>query len=322
MSTLTGCQQSPPDRRTQADELVQQIRSLPGVRTASRDVSDSVPQGDVHFWLSVDVADDATADQIALVTTRYLDDLHATGYPGYQTELTIHCGSNLFAVDAGRDPITNDEQIVDQARDWPGLLSQFPGAAVSLRATVAHPAGMQATRNSSHPAVGVIALPDPADYRDVSATFNSLSTRFPHLANGTWTVTASKTHLAVVTASQRMPTGQELAVWTTLNADQTVPHVDAMTINAPLTPPVWISEKTISRDAAAALQLAADHLRIVATLPTPLLYTSTDKLQAHRNYDGHATGPVAVTTGACTPRDYRPDPSEQKLIDAYETCRR
>jgi hypothetical protein len=60
----------------------------------------------------------------------------------------------------------------------------------------------------------------------------------------------------------------------------------------------------------------------VATLPAPLFYTATDQLQAHRNYSGRATAPVAITTGGCTPRDYRPDPTEQSLINIYETCRR
>jgi len=33
-------------------------------------------------------------------------------------------------------------------------------------------------------------------------------------------------------------------------------------------------------------------------------------------------GPVAVTVGGCTPRNYGFDPAEKKLIDAYERCPR
>ncbi len=322
ISALTGCQQTPPDRRVQADALVEQVRHLPGVRAASRDVADSVAQADVHFWLSVDMAEDATADQVAAVTTRYVDDLRATGYPAYQTELDIHTGADLFAVDGGHDPLTNADQIVAQARDWVALRSQLPSATVNLRATVAHPADTQATRNGSHPVLGAISLADPGDYRDVAAAVIALGTRFPQLADGTWTVDASKTHPATVTTSKRMPTAQELDVWNRLNADQTVAHIDAMTINAPSTTPVWISEKTISRDLAVALQLAGLHLPIVAALPAPVLYTATDQLQAHRSSDGQITGPVAVTVGGCTPRKYGFDPAEKKLIDAYERCPR
>jgi hypothetical protein len=322
VAALTGCQQTPPDRSVQADALVEQIRQLPGVRSASRDVADSVAQADVHFWLSVEMADDATADQVAAVTTRYVDDLRTTGYPAYQTELDVHTGGDSFAVDGGRDPLTNPDQIVAQARDWVALRSQFPSATVNLRAAVAHPTGTLAARNSSHPAIGAITLADPADYRDVSAAVTALGTRFPQLTDGAWTVDASKSHPATVTTSKRMPTAQELDVFNRLNADQTIPHVDAMTINAPATPPVWISEKTTGRDLATSLRLATLQLPIVAALPAPVLYTATDQLQAHRNYDGRITGPVAVTVGGCTPRNYGFDPAEKKLIDAYERCPR
>lgn len=53
----------------------------------------------------------------------------------------------------------------------------------------------------------------------------------------------------------------------------------------PAPPPTWFSEKTVSHD-SGAIRLAQQYLPIVATLPTPLLYTDTDKLQAHRSYNG------------------------------------
>jgi hypothetical protein len=320
VTALTACAQSPPDRHAQADRLVEQLRALPGVRSANSDVADSLVQGDVHAWLSVQVADDATADDVAAVAKRYLDDLHTTGYPGYQTELTVHVGRSSFAVESGRDPVTNGDQIIAQVRDWVTLRRQFDGAAIELRSTVAHPADTKPSRNGSHPASVVITLPQPAGYQDVSAAFNSLGAKFPQLADGTWTVNASKAHPAVIASSKRLPTGQELDVWNKLNADQVVPHVVAMTINAPLTAPVWISEKTLSRDTATALRLAGDHLPIVASLPAPVLYTATDKLQAHRNYSGHATGPVAVTIGGCPVREYPLGPAERGLVDVYERC--
>ncbi|RDH80377.1 hypothetical protein DVS77_00760 [Mycolicibacterium moriokaense] len=320
ISALSGCAGSPPDRRAQSDHLVEQVRALPGVRSASADVANSVAQGDTHVWLSVAVADDVTADQVAAITTRYLDDLRATGYPGYQTELTIRANTSLFAVDSGQDPLSNADQIVGQARDWIALRHQFPGAAVDLRAALAHSSDTTRFRNSGHPAIATISLADPAGYRDVGAAVTSLRTGFPQLSDGTWTISAGSAHPAVITASKRMPSGQELDVWNALNADQAIPHIDAMTINAPLMGPVWISEKTLSRDPAVALRLASDHLPIIATLPAPVLYTATDKLQGHHSYDGRITGPVAVTTGGCTPRNYRFDRAEQKLIDAYERC--
>jgi hypothetical protein len=60
----------------------------------------------------------------------------------------------------------------------------------------------------------------------------------------------------------------------------------------------------------------------VSTLPALLLYTASDQLQGHRDYDGRAAGPIAVTVGGCTARDYHPDPAEQALIATYETCPR
>ena len=54
----------------------------------------------------------------------------------------------------------------------------------------------------------------------------------------------------------------------------------------------------------------------------PVLYTSTDQIQAHRNYNGQTTSPVAITIGGCTQRTYPPDPAELTLIATYETCRR
>jgi hypothetical protein len=317
---LTSCGQSPPDRRAQSDALVEQIRAMPGVRSVSGDFGNNVAEGDAHLWLSVDVADDATGDQVAAITSRYLDDLRGTGYPGYLTELVVHGGRNKFAVDGGRDPLTDGDQIVSQARDWVALRGQFPDATVELRAAVAHDVDSTPLRNTSHPTLGTITLAEPADYRDVAAGFVALGGRFSHLAAGTWTINASNAHPAVITSWKRMPTDQELDVWNRLNADQSIPHIDAMTINAPSTTPVWISEKTVSRDPAVALKLAANHLPIVATLPAPVLYTATDKLQAHRNYDGRITGPVAVTVGGCTPRSYGFTPEERKLIDAYERC--
>jgi hypothetical protein len=319
---LTGCYRLPPDRRAQADQLTGRIRDMPGVVAASSDMANSFAQGNVHFWLSVQVAEDITADQLAAITARYLDDLRAVDYPGYQTELDIRRGWNLFAIDSGQHPVTNADQVIAQARDWVALRHEFPGATVSLRATITHPADAPVDADRAHPALGAIELPDPADYIAVTAAVTALGAQFPQLASGGWTISASKAHPADITTSQRLPTSQELGVWNTVNADQTIPHIDAMTINAPVTPPVWMSEKTVSHDPAIATALADKHLPIVATLPAPLFYTATDQLQAHRNYSGRATAPVAITTGGCTPRDYRPDPTEQSLINIYETCRR
>jgi hypothetical protein len=318
--TLTGCYRLPPDRRAQADQLASEIRSLPGVAAVSSDLADRFAEGNVHLWLSVDVIDGINADQIATITTRYLDALRTVGYPGYQTELDIHHGWNRFAVDSGPQLLTNADQIIGQARDWAALRHEFPAATITLSAAISHPTSGAAERDRGHPVIGTIDMPD-ADYNAVSAATSTLGARFSHLATGTWTLGAGKTRAAVITASQRLPTPQELRVWNTLTADQRIPHAEAMTINAPATPPVWISEKIFSHDPAAALALAVGHLPVVATLPAPLLYTATDQLQGHRDYNNRTTAPVAVTIAGCTPRTYRPDPAEQNLINTYETCR-
>jgi hypothetical protein len=319
---LAGCYAGPPDRRAQADRLTQQIRTMPGVVTASSDVVNSFAQGMVHFWLDVEVTDDITADQLAAITSRYLDDLRAADYAGYQTELDVHRDWNLFAVDSGERAVTNAGQIVVQARSWVQLRHEFPGATIRFRATVTRAGGAVAGSDSGHPDAGTIELPDTADYTAVVTAVSRLGSRFPELSSGSWMISAGKAHPAGITTARRLPNAAELDVFNTLNADQSVPHVDAMTINGPTTGPVWISEKTLSPDISVAVQLARSHLPIVATLPAPVLYTTNDHLQGRLDYSGAAAGPVAITLGRCMRRIYRPDAAEQALIDIYETCRR
>jgi hypothetical protein len=321
--SLVGCSEVAPDRHQQVDQLTDQIRSMPGVRGASSELTDDIPKGYVHFWLSVDVADDVTQDQVAAITTRYLDELRSVDYSAYTTELDLHRGQHLFAVDSGRLPVDNAAQIVGQGRDWVALLREFPSATTKLRAAITRAGSVPVIEaDRGHPVLGDIEFPDPADYTAVAAAVTTLSARYPQLAGGVWTLDASKTHPAAVVSFQRYPSAAELAVWSTLNADQTIPHVDALNINVPQTPPVWISEQTISQDPAVALHLATAHLPIVSTLPRPVLYTASDQLQGRRNFNVRTTGPVAVTIGGCTVRTYRPDPNEQRLISAYENCQK
>jgi hypothetical protein len=321
--SLVGCSEVAPDRHQQVDQLTDQIRSMPGVRGASSELTDDIPKGYVHFWLSVDVAEDVTQDQVAAITTRYLDELRSVDYSAYTTELDVHRGQNLFAVDSGRLPVDNAAQIVGQGRDWVALLRELPSATTKLRAAITRAGSVPVIEaDRGHPVLGDIEFPDPADYNVVAAAVTTLSARYPQLAGGVWTLDASKTHPAEVMSFQRYPSAAELAVWSTLNADQTIPHVDALNINVPQTPPVWISEQTISQDPAVALQLATVHLPIVSTLPRPVLYTASDQLQGRRDFNVRTTGPVAVTIGGCTVRTYRPDPNEQRLISAYENCQR
>ena len=318
--SLTGCSHAPPDRRAQAGQLAGQIRSLPGVTAADSDLTDSVAEGNVHFWLSVDVTNDVSADQVAAITSRYLDAVRAGDYPGYETELDIRHGTNVFTVDSRQHVATNADQILGQARDWVTLRNQFPTATVALNATMSYPPSGPGGRDRGHPSFGTIDMPD-ADYAALTAAVNTLGAKLPQLSAGFWALGAGKARPAQITTSQRLPTPQELTVWDAVNADQTVPHGAAMVINAPAAPPVWISEQAFSHDPATAVALAVRHLPLVATLPPPLLYSATDQLQGHRDYNNRTTGPVAVTIGGCTPRTYRPDATEQKLINSYETCR-
>ena len=91
-----------------------------------------------------------------------------------------------------------------------------------------------------------------------------------------------------------------------------------------MTPQVWFAEKTTdSHDVAAALQLARAHLPIVATLPSPVLYSASDQLSGHIGGRGFARGPVVITVGGCTRHDplvYLPIPQERQLIAEYENC--
>jgi hypothetical protein len=319
--TATGCQHAPPDRWSAADQLTAQIRTLPGVAAASPDYADSYAAGNVHFWLSVDVTDGVTAEQVADIAAHYLDGLHAVDYSGYDTELVVQHGWNVFAVESGQRAVTNTDQIVGQARDWVALRREFPRATVRLRASIAHSSDGSARADRGHPSLGTIDTSD-ADYTAVSSAVATLGTRFPQLSTGNWTISASNTlRTAEITTAQRLPTAQELSVWDALNTDQSTAHADAMTINPPQAPPMWISEKVYSHAPADALALAERHLPIVAALTPPLLYTATDQLQGRRDFNARTTGPVAVTIGGCTTRTYRPDPPEQRLIATYERCR-
>jgi hypothetical protein len=321
---LAACEPSPPDRRTDVDRLVAQIRTLPGVAAASHGFADRPAQGLVYFRIRVDVADDLTADQLAAITNRYLQNLHTPDYEGYQAELDARHGWNVFAVDSGQLPITNGDQVVSQARDWVAMRHAFPGATVSLRATITHPAGQLPIQEWGHSNVGIIDLPDPADYTVVSAAVSTLAARFSQLGGLDWTISAGKEHPADIKTSRRLPTAKELGVWDSLNADQSIPHVDKMRINGPATPAVWVSEKTTrSRELSVAVQLARQHLPVVATLSPPVLYTASDEISGHIGAQGHARGPVAITIGGCTARElwvYQPSTSEQKLINRYEKC--
>lgn len=319
---LVACGADPPDRRPEVGELTQQIRGMAGVVGAASVVADNVPQARVYFEIDVEVADDITGDQLAAVTNRYLDHLHSVDYRGYQTELDVRGGGNIFVIDNNDHAMTNGEQIIAQARDWVALRTQLGGATVRFHVTVSHGTNPWTSRDGGHPSGGTINLADNADYTTVAATVTTLSSAFGELGNGNWTVSAGKQHPADIKTAKRFPTPAERDVWNQLNADQSVPHIDALTINGPTTGPVWVAEQVRSRDVGVALQLARQHLLIVAALPPPVLYTAGDQAQGHVNYWGQVTAPVAITVGGCTPRTYPPAPDEQALINMYERCRR
>lgn len=321
---LTSCSSAPPDRQTEVTELATQIGRMPGVHAVSSKVTNHPDQGLVNFTISVQTAADITTAQLAAVTARYLRALDTIDFTGYRTEFDARRGWNVFAVDGGRLPIVNDEQIVSQAEDWVRLRHEFPDATVTMRAAIAHPGGKQPVQEWGHSSVGSIQLADSTDYRDAAAAITALTARYPQLASFTWTVSAGVEHPADIKSTHRYPTEQELALWHRINADQSIPHESRLIIGGRVSSPVWIAEKTTAHDPSAAAALAAAHLPLVAQLPVPVLYTASDQIQGHISGDGRATGPVAVTTRGCTDRDYRvyqPPPQETALINTYETCK-
>ena len=299
---------------------------MPGVVAATNDVADNRAQAMVYFTVYVDAADDLTSAQLTAMTARYLQELRAGKYAGYRAELDVRHGWNLFAIDSGRLPITNPDQILQQASDWVALRREFPAATVRLRATIAHPDGQMPLQEFGHSNAATITLSGGTDYAAVAATARRLSDRFPDLTGIDWTISSGKDHPAQIATSRRLPTAAELDVWNRLNSDQAIPHIDRLRINGPVTPPVWISEETTqSRDVAVAVQLAQRHLPIAATLPAPVLYSASDQNSGHIGGQGYARGPVSVTIGGCTKHDplvYQPIPAEQALIKSYETCSR
>lgn len=308
---LAGCAAGPPDRHQQTDQVTHQIGALPAVVSATDVVANSVDAGLVYAEVHVRVADDATADQVAAVTSTYLDHLRDADYSGYRTELDVQLEGSTFVVGNGRKQPTNDEQIVGQARDWAALLGRFRGSAVTLHAAV-----------NDQPAAGRVELTDSSAYPDVAAAFTTLAATAPGLASGHWIVGAGKEHPAEITTTGRWPTSTELQAWSALNADQSIPHADGMTVSGLTTGPLWVAEITRSHDKDVALELARRHLPIVATLPAPVLYTATDSWSGHLDATGQATSPTAVTVGGCTRRTYRTAPDEQAVANAYETCKR
>jgi hypothetical protein len=323
---LAACDVKVPDRRAEVDRLTQQIRGMPGVQAVSDEVADCPAQGLVYFTVYVDVADDVSGDQLAAITSRYLVGLRAVDYRGYRAELDARRNGSVFAIDSGRLPVTNGDQILAQARDWAALRHELPGATIALRATITHPGHQFPVQEWGKSGIGSIDLPDPADYRTVTAAVSTMATNFAQLASLNWTISAGKQHPADIKTSRRWPNVHELQVWNKINADQSVAHVDKLTINGRTDAPVWVAEKTTqSRDRSVALHLARQHLPMVAHLPPPVLYTASDQIQGHIGDYGQVTGgPLAVTIGGCTPRDlllYRPAPAELALINKYEKCR-
>ncbi len=284
---------------------------MPGVVQAGTTYNDDVARGPAYFEIDVDVADGITGDQLAALTSAYLDDLRAQNYTPYGAELDVRRDGNLFLVDTGNHPADNREQILAQARSWVALRQQLPGGTVSLRATT-----------KTAPNSGTIQLPDTADYTAVAATVGRLAAGFGELTGGDWTVSAGKQHPAEIRTSRRLPTQQEMELWTALNTDQSIPHTDVFTINGSVTGPLWVSEKVPADDPEMELRLAQLHLPIAARLPVPTLYSATNQFLGHIGFHGQATGAVTVSIGGCIKRDYRPSPAEQALIDRYENCRR
>ncbi len=317
---IAACTSAPPDREAQVEKLTQQIRVMPGVLSAGKLFGDDAARGPAFFEVDVDVADDITGAQVAAITSAYLDSVHTGDYAGYRAELDIHRGDNLFLVDTGGRPVTNRDQIVSQAHSWVSLRQEFFGSTVRLRAAIKHDGGDPLMR--AVPSGGSIELPETADYVAVAAAVGTLGAKFSDLSTGDWTISAGKQRPAEIRSSKRLPSPQEMDLWTTLNADQAIPHADVFTINGAVTGPFWVSEKIPADNLDTAVRLAQAHLPVVARMPVPVLYSATNQYQGHIGYHGEATGPVTILIGGCVKRAYRPTPAEQTLIDRYETCRR
>ncbi|GAC1638761.1 MAG: hypothetical protein NVS4B6_08880 [Mycobacterium sp.] len=323
---LVACQFNPPDRRADVQRLTQQIRAMVGVQAVTQDVADNLAQGLVYLRVNVDVADDITAEQLVAITSRYLHNLRTVDYSGYDAELDARRAWNVFTVDSGRLPVTNEDQILAQARDWVALRNQFRGATTDLRATITHPGAQMPVQEWGHSNRARIQLPDTTDYTNVAAAVRTVAATNPQLSSLDWTFSAGKQHPADIKTSRRFPTRQEIQVFNRLNADQAIAHLDRLRINRPHTTGVWLAEKTTqSHDPSVAAQLAQQHLPIVATLPAPVLYTASDQISGHLGNRGQVTGPLAITIGGCTTRDWpnkQPTPAEQALSNTYEHCRR
>src|SRR5512139_800326 len=89
----TACT-GPPDRRSQFADLTAQIRAMPGVTQAANTFNNDVARGPAYFELDVDVADEITADELAAITSAYLDALRDFG--AYSAALEVRRGESVF----------------------------------------------------------------------------------------------------------------------------------------------------------------------------------------------------------------------------------
>ncbi|MBI3690247.1 MAG: hypothetical protein HY239_06195, partial [Mycolicibacterium aromaticivorans] len=242
IGALAGCATGVPDRSGDAQALTAQVRQLPGVVNATAETAHSQAQGRVYFHLYVDVSESVTDGQAAAITARYLRDIGSGKYADYRLELDLRRGWSVFAVDSGAAAVVNADQIIGQSRDWTALMHQFPSATVALRATITHPNGQLSVQEAGHSNLAELDFADPGDYQTVSAAARTLSARFPNLAGLDWTLDAGKDHPAEIKTSRLLPTAGELDTFNRLNADQSIPHIDRLRINDPVTPPVWFSE--------------------------------------------------------------------------------
>jgi len=187
------------------------MRAMPWVAAASDDVADSLAQGMVYFSVYVDAANDLTGDQLAAVTRPLSAGASNREVRGYRTELDVRRGWNVFAVDSGRMPITNRDQILQPGAGLGGPATRIPRRYNQIAGHYRPSRWPNADPGVRTSNTATLTLNGGADYTAVAATVRSLSTGFSRSNSIDWTISAVKDHPAQIATSRRLPTAARSA---------------------------------------------------------------------------------------------------------------
>ncbi|WP_107656251.1 heavy-metal-associated domain-containing protein [Nocardia suismassiliense] len=300
---------------------------MPGVHTISINTHDT-------FSAVVVLTEEASADQTKAVVQAFRDQTTGAKFRQWEIDIEVRHAATESSFKVGK---AGFDQAPDRAARWFALHEAFPRAAVKwTNHTWAFFFWIGQADNYKNADIGIgdisLKLLNTNGFNAVDETYRRLMREFPDLSGARWDVgdlTGTRWNLGVsapgsgsLAMTNRYPTELELSVWNRLNEDQSLPHAVLMN------PVFGVIERPHSTDPHTVELLAEKHLPIVAELGGSVRYMAVDNVTP---YVGnpinplHHTlrnpgGPLNITIGGCTSRDYTPGAAEQKLADRYEKC--